>query len=58
MNRTTLSNFLNNAEAIISNCLTNEESTTITTGEGNVVLVTEAQYEAFIDSLIRTKTSN
>lgn len=58
MTTTSLSNFINNTEAIISNVLLNEEVTKITTEEGNVVLITEAQYEAFIDSMIRTKTAN
>lgn len=58
MTTTSLSNFINNSEDIISNVLLNEEITKITTKDGNVVIITESQYEAFIDSLIRTKTRN
>ena len=58
MTTTSLSNFINNSEDIISNVLLNEEITKITTEEGNVVLITESQYEAFIDALVRTKTVN
>lgn len=57
-NITTLSNFINNAEDIISNVLLNEEPTKIVTKNGNVVLITEAQYKVFLDSMIRTKTTN
>jgi len=55
---TTLSNFLNNAETLIENTLINEETIKVTTKSGNLVLITESQYEAFIDSLIRTQTRN
>lgn len=58
MTTTSLSNFQNNTETIISNVLLNEIPTKITTEEGNVVLITEAQYDAFIDSLIRNETLN
>lgn len=36
----------------------NETPTKITTNEGSVVLITETQYDAFIDSLIRKETFN
>lgn len=58
MTTTSLSNFQNNTEDIISNVLLNEIPTKITTEEGNVVLITESQYTAFIDSLIRNETLN
>ena len=58
MIETTLSNFLNNAETLIENTLINEEAIKVTTKSGNLVLITESQYEAFIDSLIRTQTRN
>lgn len=58
MTTTSLSNFQNNTETIICNVLLNEIPTKITTEEGNVVLITEAQYDAFIDSLIRNETLN
>ena len=50
---TTLSNFLNNSEDFISNCIENEEITKITTDKGNVVLITEEQYNSFIDCMCR-----
>ena len=58
MTTTSLSNFINNSEGIISNVLLNEEITKITTEEGDVVIITESQYEAFIDALVRTETAN
>ena len=51
MNYTTLSNFLNNAENIISNTIANEVHTTIKTEEGNVVLLTEQQYNCLIEAM-------
>lgn len=53
MNYTSLSNFLNNAEDIINNTIANEEHTTIKTNDGNVVLITEHQYEYLIEILKR-----
>ena len=50
---TTLSNFLNNTEDFINNCIANEEITKITTNEGNVVLITEEQFNSFIDCMCR-----
>lgn len=50
---TTLSNFLNNAEDFISNCISNEEIIKITTDEGSVVLITEEQFNSFIDCMCR-----
>lgn len=50
---TSLSNFINNSEDIIDNILLNEEPTKITTKDGNLVLITEGQYEAFLDTLSR-----
>ena len=55
MNYTTLSNFLNNAENIINNALTNEDYTTIKTEEGNVVLMSEQQYECLVEALVRNR---
>ena len=54
-NYTTLSNFLNNAENIINNALTNEDYTTIKTEEGNVVLMSEQQYECLVEALVRNR---
>lgn len=50
---TTLSNFLNNSGDLISNCLFNEEITKINTEGGNVVLITEQQFNAFLDCMCR-----
>ena len=55
MNYTTLSNFLNNAENIISNTINNEEHTTIKTEDGNVVLLTEQQYNCLIEAMRRNR---
>ena len=58
MNYTTLSNFLNNAENIINNTIINEEHTTIKTEEGNVVLLTEQQYNCLIEAMRRNRHWN
>ena len=55
MNYTTLSNFINNAENIISNTITNEEHTLIKTEEGNAVLLPEAQYNCLLETLARKR---
>ena len=55
MNYTTLSNFINNAENIISNTITNEEHTLIKTEEGNAVLIPEAQYNCLLETLARKR---
>ena len=55
MNYTTLSNFLNNAENIINIALTNEYYTTIKTEDGNVVLMSEQQYEYLVEALVRNR---
>ena len=55
MNYTTLSNFINNAENIISNTITNEEHTLIETEDGNAVLIPEAQYNCLLETLARKR---
>ena len=55
MNYTTLANFINNAENIISNTITNEEHTLIETEEGNAVLIPEAQYNYLLETLARKR---
>ena len=55
MNYTTLSNFLNNAENIISNTIANEVHTTIKTEEGNVVLLAEQQYNCLVEAMKRNR---
>ena len=51
MKYTTLSDFVNNAEYIVSNIIINEGFTTIKTKRGNVVLMSERQYNYLIESL-------
>lgn len=41
MNTTSLSNFLNNTEAIMSNVISNDEITIVSSDEGSVVLISE-----------------
>ena len=55
MNYTTLANFINNAENIISNTITNEEHTLIETEDGNAVLIPKAQYNCLIETLARKR---
>lgn len=55
MNYTTLANFINNAENIINNTITNEEHTLIKTEEGNAVLLPEAQYNCLLETLARKR---
>ena len=55
MQKTTLSNFLNNTEAIINNTLYNKEFTKITTEDGNVVLITEEQFVDFLEFMCQVK---
>lgn len=50
MNRTSLSNFLNNTEALITNTIDNEEITIIESDEGNVVLISEKDFLELMDS--------
>ena len=57
MNYTTISNFINNTENIISNTIINEEHTTIKTDEGNAVLVPESHYVCLLDSLTKKRES-
>ena len=48
MSTTSKSNFLNNAEDIIENVITNKDFVVIETDKGNVVLITEEDYENFV----------
>lgn len=57
MNYTSLSNFLNNAENIISNTIANEQFTTIQTEEGNAVLLSENQFLCLVEALRRSDTN-
>ena len=49
----TISEFLNNAEPIILSCINEETIIKITTNKGNAVMVTENQFDAFIDCMRR-----
>ena len=49
----TMKDFLNNAEAIISSCINEEMIIKITTNKGNAVMITEKQFDAFIDCMCR-----
>lgn len=57
MNYTSLSNFLNNAENIISNTIANEEFTLIQTEEGSVVLMSENQFLCLVEALRRSEVT-
>ena len=48
METTSISNFLNNSEAIINNIITNKEPVTITSSDGNLILTTEEEYKKLI----------
>ena len=49
----TISKFLNNAETIISSCINEETIIKITTNKGSAVMITEKQFDAFIDCMHR-----
>ena len=49
----TMGEFLNNAEPIILSCINEETIIKITTNKGNVVMITEKQFDAFIDCMCR-----
>ncbi len=50
MNIMSLSNFLNNTEAIMSNTIENNDLTVIESDEGNSVLISESDFVRLIDS--------
>ena len=54
---TSLSNFLNNTEAIISNSITNDEPVTIKSKYCSLVLITEDEYKRLIlnDNILKYK---
>lgn len=58
MNHTSISNFLNNAEDIISNTITNNEVTAIKTEDGNAVLMSGKQYNYLVSQLRDRYTSS
>lgn len=49
----TMSEFLNNTEPIIFSCINEETIIKITTNKGNAVMITEKQFNAFIDCMCR-----
>ena len=49
----TMKDFLNNAEPIIINCVNDETIIKITTNKENAVMITEKQFDAFIDCMRR-----
>ncbi len=58
MNTTSLSNFFNNTEDIISNTLTNEDITIIKSEEGNVVVISEQQFLALLNAMRKSDVRN
>ena len=48
MINTSLSNFLNNTEAIISNSVNNNEPVTIKLDDCNLVIISEKEYERLL----------
>jgi len=54
---TSLSNFLNNTEAILSNSISNDEPVTIKSEYCNLVLITEDEYKRLTlnDNILRYK---
>jgi len=58
MNTTSLSNFLNNTEDIISNTLTNEDITIVKSEEGNVVVISEQQFLALLNAMRKSDVRN
>ena len=49
----TMKDFLNNAEPIILSCINEEMIIKITTNKGSAVMITEKQFDAFIDCMRR-----
>ena len=49
----TMKDFLNNAEPIIFSCINEEAIIKITTNKGSAVMITEKQFDAFIDCMRR-----
>ena len=54
----TMGEFLNNAEPIISSCINEEIIFKIITNKGNAVMITEKQFDAFIDCMCRKEDIN
>lgn len=56
MNKTSLSNFLNNTEAFMNNTIANDEITMIESSDGNLVLISEKDFLAIMNSKDELKT--
>ena len=54
---TSLSNFLNNTEAILSNSISNDEPVTVKLEYCNLVLITEDEYKRLVlnDNILKHK---
>jgi len=55
---TTLSEFLEKPTEYIDSCIMYEEFIKIKADKGTAVLITEAQFDAFLELLIKTNTKN
>lgn len=57
MINTSLSNFLNNTEAFISNSVNNNEPVTIKSDDCNLVIISEKEYERLLlnDNILKYK---
>ena len=58
MSNTSKSNFLNNTEDIIENVLTNQDHVVVETSQGNVVLITEEEYNKLVLNVNLAKYRN
>lgn len=57
MNYVTLANFISNHKEIIDNTINDEIFTTIRTDTGNVVIISENQFNILIEYLIYNRNS-
>lgn len=57
MNYVTLTNFISNHKEIIDNTINDEIFTTIRTDTGNVVIISENQFNILIEYLIYNRNS-
>ena len=58
MSNTSKSNFLNNTEDIIENVLTKQDHVVVETSQGNVVLITEEEYNKLVLNVNLAKYRN
>ena len=45
MTHTSMSNFLNNTEIFLSNIVENQENITVESNQGNIIIISEHEYE-------------